>query len=204
MSLKKRAEAEWHKTGLFRRKQKLQSQSAMEYLMTYGWSILILAVVLALLYSLGVFNGIFGGTSSCISNEGFLCTNLRYSTNTNDKCGTVNALQFQSINVTVGTILGPWNNVYFVVVNSTAQPITDVSWTGRGNSDDIWFWGTIVGRDVEFSTLNSGQQVQANICINQPGTIGSRFNGQIWVAYSTSTVTNALAQVGTFRAVATR
>ncbi len=31
-------------------------QSAMEYLMTYGWAILIIAVVLGALYSLGVFN----------------------------------------------------------------------------------------------------------------------------------------------------
>ena len=35
-----------------------KSQSAMEYLMTYGWAILIIAVVLGALYSLGVFNGI--------------------------------------------------------------------------------------------------------------------------------------------------
>ncbi len=32
------------------------SQSAMEYLMTYGWAILIIAVVLGALFSLGVFN----------------------------------------------------------------------------------------------------------------------------------------------------
>ncbi len=32
------------------------NQSAMEYLMTYGWAILIIAVVLGALYSLGVFN----------------------------------------------------------------------------------------------------------------------------------------------------
>ena len=35
---------------------KLKSQSAMEYLMTYGWAILIIAVVLGALFSLGVFN----------------------------------------------------------------------------------------------------------------------------------------------------
>ena len=40
--------------SLFKRK----SQSAMEYLMTYGWAILIIAVVLGALYSLGIFNGI--------------------------------------------------------------------------------------------------------------------------------------------------
>ncbi|MCL5680348.1 MAG: hypothetical protein M1465_03355 [Candidatus Marsarchaeota archaeon] len=33
-----------------------KAQSAMEYLMTYGWAILIIAIVLAALYSLGVFN----------------------------------------------------------------------------------------------------------------------------------------------------
>ncbi len=34
----------------------LRSQSAMEYLMTYGWAILIIAVVLGALFQLGVFN----------------------------------------------------------------------------------------------------------------------------------------------------
>ena len=36
---------------------KARSQSAMEYLMTYGWAILIIAVVLGAIYSLGLFNG---------------------------------------------------------------------------------------------------------------------------------------------------
>ncbi|MGC8537733.1 MAG: hypothetical protein ACP5MZ_01975, partial [Candidatus Micrarchaeia archaeon] len=36
--------------------QRFKSQSAMEYLMTYGWAILIIAVVLAALFELGVFN----------------------------------------------------------------------------------------------------------------------------------------------------
>jgi len=34
----------------------LKQQSAMEYLMTYGWAILIIAVVLGALFQLGVFN----------------------------------------------------------------------------------------------------------------------------------------------------
>ena len=34
-------------------------QSAMEYLMTYGWAILIIAVVLGALFSLGIFNPAF-------------------------------------------------------------------------------------------------------------------------------------------------
>ena len=38
-----------------RRRERLQS--AMEYLMTYGWAILIIAIVLGALFQLGVFNG---------------------------------------------------------------------------------------------------------------------------------------------------
>jgi hypothetical protein len=34
----------------------MKSQSAMEYLMTYGWAILIIAVVLSVLFQLGVFS----------------------------------------------------------------------------------------------------------------------------------------------------
>jgi len=38
------------------RKASAKAQSAMEYLMTYSWAILIIAVVLAALFQLGVFN----------------------------------------------------------------------------------------------------------------------------------------------------
>jgi len=46
----------------------------MEYLMTYGWAILIVAVVLGALYSLGVFGGsnFLGGT--CVAAPGYLCS----------------------------------------------------------------------------------------------------------------------------------
>ena len=51
-----------------------KAQSAMEYLMTYGWAILIIAIVLAALYSLGIFSsGSLIGTT-CIANSGFLCS----------------------------------------------------------------------------------------------------------------------------------
>jgi hypothetical protein len=41
---------------------KNKAQSAMEYLMTYGWAILIVIVVVAALYSMGVFSS-KGGVS---------------------------------------------------------------------------------------------------------------------------------------------
>ncbi len=45
----------------------------MEYLMTYGWAILIIAVVLGALYSLGVFNGTAFATQACVAVSGFYC-----------------------------------------------------------------------------------------------------------------------------------
>jgi len=43
------------KDSLFN-KIKIKSQAAMEYLMTYGWAILIIALALGVLYSLGIMN----------------------------------------------------------------------------------------------------------------------------------------------------
>ena len=45
-----------HKNNAARRFAKIKLQSAMEYLMTYGWAILIIAVALGVLFQLGVFN----------------------------------------------------------------------------------------------------------------------------------------------------
>jgi len=47
----------------------------MEYLMTYGWAILIVAVVLGALYSLGIFNGANFLGGACIAATGYLCSN---------------------------------------------------------------------------------------------------------------------------------
>jgi hypothetical protein len=52
-----------------------KAQSAMEYLMTYGWAILIIGIVLATLFSLGVFSGGSLLGTACVASPGFLCTN---------------------------------------------------------------------------------------------------------------------------------
>ncbi|MCL4380647.1 hypothetical protein M1141_00005, partial [Candidatus Marsarchaeota archaeon] len=54
----------------------------MEYLMTYGWAILIIAVILAALDLLGVFNGSAFIGSSCLSTPGYLCSSPVMAVNT--------------------------------------------------------------------------------------------------------------------------
>ncbi len=56
----------------------LRIQSAMEYLMTYGWAILIIAVVLGALFELGVFSG-SGLPTACVAYSGFKCGNPELS-----------------------------------------------------------------------------------------------------------------------------
>ena len=51
-----------------------KAQSAMEYLMTYGWAILIIAVVLAALFAIGTFGGSAGTPDACIAQPGYTCT----------------------------------------------------------------------------------------------------------------------------------
>jgi uncharacterized protein (UPF0333 family) len=48
-----------------------KGQSAMEYLMTYGWAILIVIIVAAVLFSLGVFNPATYTTTSATGFSGF-------------------------------------------------------------------------------------------------------------------------------------
>ncbi len=50
-----------------------KAQSAMEYLMTYGWAILILGIALSVLYSLGLFSPNTFVTSQCIFPADFSC-----------------------------------------------------------------------------------------------------------------------------------
>ena len=91
----------------------------MEYLMTYGWAILIVAVVLGALYSLGIFNGsnFLGGT--CVASPGYLCSNPLLATD-----GTLSLTYgYQGPNVTV---------VGFACTNTTTAPSSFAS-SGSSN-----------------------------------------------------------------------
>ncbi len=68
----------------------------MEYLMTYGWAILIIAVVLAALFSLGVFTNPGLGIA-CIASPGYTCQSVTLA-----QTGTINV----SLSFTFGQASG--------------------------------------------------------------------------------------------------
>jgi hypothetical protein len=58
----------------------MKTQSAMEYLMTYGWAILIVTLVVGVLYTLGLFNPSSIAPSYCVFSGGaFICKSFSIS-----------------------------------------------------------------------------------------------------------------------------
>jgi len=51
----------------------LKLQSAMEYLITYGWAILIISIAIATLYMMGLFSPSSYVTSTCVFPADFSC-----------------------------------------------------------------------------------------------------------------------------------
>ena len=85
----------------------LRAQSAMEYLLTYGWAFLIIAVVLAAMFELGLFNpGKFSG-NECLLQAGFSCLNFFILPNglltINLEQATQSSLNITGYNCTEGT-----------------------------------------------------------------------------------------------------
>jgi hypothetical protein len=94
-----------------------KAQSAMEYLMTYGWAILIIAVVLGALFQLGVFNKNSYAPIGCIPQSGFLCSNPVLSTS-----GVLTVTVGQAIAQQLSNV-----NVYFVPSGGTLSNAASAS-----------------------------------------------------------------------------
>jgi len=155
-------------------------QSAMEYLMTYGWAILVIAIVLVALYALGVFNGSAFLHPSCIASSGYICTNQT-------------ALPNGANNVLVGFSFGQngGSTVYNGIIGVASQ-------SGGTNSAGFPSNTAITQNAIcsEPCTLQPGniQQVYVNVPSSEfssGNSIGSEFNGYVWLNYSTSPTGNA-------------
>ncbi len=150
-----------------------KAQSAMEYLMTYGWAILVIAVVLAALFELGVFNG---GTlpNVCVGQSGFQCSLVAISSTGNL---IINFGQVSS---------NTWTSANFVMFNSASISTTGTStmYTTAADSNVITNLapGTTVSLVVPEPWISS----------STPTTI----SGQLWVQYVVNGGTY-YAEVGT-------
>ena len=157
-----------------------KAQSAMEYLMTYGWAILIIAVVMVALFSLGIFNPSFG--TNCIPQSGYECT------------GAVFASSSGAMSATIGQTTGTsWTttNIIFLPQGVSTSSLGPGIFTPAGN------YVAVSGG------LQSGQTVQLTIPVNvpegsHPVSVGSTTAGTLWAQYTTASTSGFLyAEVAT-------
>lgn len=164
----------------------------MEYLMTYGWAILIIAVVLGALFSLGVFSG--GATlgTACIAQAGFLCQSpITLGTN-----GNLSFVFGQSTGATIYNVglactatstssagLPNPNNAMVLVYSNNGQAsnvigsVTNV--VPGGNSLTL-----ISGATITISGLKCFGTTAVALANPQP--IGAAFSGSLYINYTTA------------------
>ncbi len=142
---------------------RMKAQSAMEYLMTYGWAILIIAVVLIALFSLGVFKPSSGST--CLGQAGFICQNAIYT-----PTGNVVATVGQATGTNWATA-----NIMFVPSGTATSPVNALI---CGTSGAVNTCNSISGGLASGATSAVTLAATANV---PPGT---SLAGQLWAQYT--------------------
>jgi len=155
--------------------KRLKAQSAMEYLMTYGWAILIIAVVLGALFSLGVFSGSSLLGTSCVASPGYYCQNPVLSASGN-------------LIFSFGQNTGATEYNAIIYVDPQSQSPSSPSFYSYNYTN--------VG------TLTSGQTINPTISISgfNGKPIGTPFTGYVWLSYNSSSssgTSNLIAKVAT-------
>jgi hypothetical protein len=162
----------------------------MEYLMTYGWAILIIAVVLGALFQLGVFGGGNLIGSSCIAAPGFYCQNAAIR-----NTATANGLAFvfgQNLGISIYNIA----MACAATSNSQGYPsgaaFNDIG-TNGGWLPTLGTQGTSLASGATLSIGGGGVTANNIPCIGNNGKpvgfgspVGTSFTGYIWMNYTTS------------------
>jgi hypothetical protein len=141
----------------------------MEYLMTYGWTILVVVVVLAALFALGVFDnaGASAASNTCTPISGWKCNNSTLST-----AGV--------LSLTVGEI-------------GSSITITGVG-CSTGNSQP-----SVIHSVSPSVSLGAGQTTTLNIpCPLTSYSLGAKFTGYAWIQYTSPSGGTTTAQLGKF------
>ncbi|MDE1860497.1 MAG: hypothetical protein KGH72_02150 [Candidatus Micrarchaeota archaeon] len=168
--------------------QSFRLQSAMEYLMTYGWAILIIAVVMVALFSLGVLGGGSPLGTTCLAKSGYVCSQPLFSSVTGN------------LLVYVGQSTGNnWAsaNVLFIPAGAPTAGILIPSYFIAANTGRAFnaIGGLINSQTVQITVPVNG--VMPGTPYSKPGTV---VQGTLWAEYTITGLSqgsNYFAQLGT-------
>ena len=158
----------------------------MEYLMTYGWAILIIAVVLAALFALGVFSGASLLGTSCVASSGYTCTNPVMNT-----AGVLTIDFGQSTGVTLYNL----NFACAATSNSTGLPyfsgLSASSYntvaTSNGLPDQYSLISATATSGQTFTGVSTECYSTTGSAVGStsaPAPLGTAFSGSLYLAYN--------------------
>ncbi len=144
-------------------------QSAMEYLLTYGWAILIIGFVMVALFSLEIFGG-SSLSSSCIALSGYICQSP--------------ILHGSTLSATIGQDTGStWTAANVIWVPQGVQvPANLATFCPPSGSNSI------TGGMSCFTapqSINSGATVSMTLVFSPNVVTGQSYGGQLWMIYQT-------------------
>jgi hypothetical protein len=142
----------------------MKIQSSMESLMTYGWALAIIVVILFAIFSLGLLSPTQQVSTECTPTTGFSCSQPLYSHST----GNLSFTFQQSTGSNWATA-----NIYFVpygTASSQGVPESILNYPASGN-----FIGS--------GTVLSGKAVVVYVPISGSVAAGIQQQGSIWVGY---------------------
>lgn len=169
------------------------AQSSVEYILSYGWAILAVAVAAGLLFALGLFGQSSSSTpAGCIAQPNFSCSNPVYTTN--------------GISVTIGQNSGQDYYASWAFVTSVSERIGSsglpVNFSESNTVNMVSLGLMTPGQSVSFVFKNTsaGAIPTGNV------PVGAPFDGYVWLAYCTSincTSPTSFAKIGSISVKAT-
>ncbi|MCL5433896.1 MAG: hypothetical protein M1538_02885 [Candidatus Marsarchaeota archaeon] len=147
---------------------KKSAQSAVDYLMTYGWAILIIVAVILILFKLGVFSSGSLTGSACVGTPGFLCT-----------IPTMNSSGYLSASIGSAT-----ESIDILAVGCSASDSAPPSTNF-----------TYLSKSIKLPPQSSVIQLfHCPLPANSP--LGTPFTGTLWIKYNTQYVSSQVSEVG--------
>ena len=179
-----------------------RSQSALEYMMTYGWAILVIVIVAVILYSMGIFSPSSSITTTSTGFAPFVISSVVCSQAgltvavtegglpNNAVSATISKLSFQSNTGTTASINGVYNitPVTLSPGQSATFIVPTVACTSQGNPFSL-------SAKMQFSYSTTA----GNVVTNSTGTIAGTSSSQSIAAYIPLTITSSVQTANPFQ-----
>ena len=147
-----------------------KAQSAMEYLMTYGWAILIVIIVAAALYMLGVFDPSTYTQSTAVGFQGFQVPTGGWQFNDSGYI-TIKMRNMQGANINITNVSATYQanthfNDNYVVMNANEETTFIISGFGSqtsGSPYSVDVKVTYTNLDTQLSDFKSSGTISGTV-----------------------------------------